>query len=127
MNTHERLVALQDVIEARSRLLQDVAHELKNPLTVIHGYASFLMDEDMPALEQLRAAQAILAHAERAIAFVEQLQAAARLEVVNAPPAPRRVDVASLLQDAAEAAELEANRRGVRLSWRCPVDAPLEV
>ena len=37
MSAHERLAELKDRLEAKTRLMQDVAHELKKPLSVIHG------------------------------------------------------------------------------------------
>jgi signal transduction histidine kinase len=45
MSTHERINELQQKLEAKTQLMQDVAHELKNPMTVIRGYASYLSAE----------------------------------------------------------------------------------
>ena len=80
MSTHERLTELKDRLDAKTRLMQDVAHELKNPLSVIHGYASFLSKETVPPAEMRKALRAIQANAERVVLMVEQLQDAARLE-----------------------------------------------
>ena len=125
MSAHERLTELKDHLDAKTRLMQDVAHELKNPLSVIHGYASFLTKETVPPEEMRKAMRAILSNAERVIAMVEQLQDAVRLESSGFAVETRAVSGAALLKEAAESAELEAARRGVRLRWRSPIGDPL--
>lgn len=127
MSAHERLVELKDKLEAKTRLMQDVAHELKNPLAVIHGYASFLSKESVPPGEARKAMRAILTNAERLVHMVEQLQEAVRMESGSFQVDTRVVEGVALLQEAAESAELEAARRGVRLRWRSPIGDSLHV
>lgn len=127
MSTHERLAELKDLLEAKTRLMQDVAHELKNPLSVIHGYASYLSKEEVPPAELKKALRAILANAERVTAMVGQLQDAVRLESTGFAVETRVVEGAALLQEAVESAELEARRRGVLLRWRAAVGDSLPV
>ena len=127
MSGQERLTDLQERLDAKTRLMQDVAHELKNPMSVIHGYAAFLMRENVNEHEQRKAFQAILLNVERAIAMIENLQDAVRLETGGFPVKTRIVEGVMLLQDAVQSAELEATRRGLRLRWRSPVDDPLFV
>ena len=127
MSAHERLAELKDRLDAKTHLMQDVAHELKNPLTVIHGYASFLSNESVPPAELRKAMRAVLSNSERMIAMVDQLQDAVRLETSGFAVDARVVEGASLLQEAAESLELEAVRRGVRLRWRSPVGDSLHV
>ena len=127
MSTHERLTELKDRLDAKTRLMQDVAHELKNPLSVIHGYASFLSKETVPPEEMRKALRAIQSNAERVVAMVEHLQDAVRLEAAGIAVETRVVEGAALLQEAAESAELEAARRGVRLRWRSPLGDSLHV
>lgn len=121
MSAHERIAELKDRLEAKTRLMQDVAHELKNPMSVIHGYASFLDRESVPPAEARKALRAILGNAERVVGMIEHLQDAVRLESAEFTVETRVVEGAALLQEAAESAELEAARRGVRLRWRSPV------
>lgn len=127
MSAHERLAELKDRLDAKTRLMQDVAHELKNPLAVIHGYASFLTRETVPPAEMRKALRAILTNADRVVAMVEQLQDAVRMESDRFAVETRVVEGAALLQEAAESAELEAARRGVRLRWRSPIGDSLHV
>jgi signal transduction histidine kinase len=127
MSAHERLTELKDSLDAKTRLMQDVAHELKNPMAVIHGYASFLSRETVSPAELRKAIRAILSNSERVIAMVDQLQEAVRLESAGFSVDTRVVEGATLLQEAVESAEIEAKRRGVRLRWRSPVGDSLHV
>jgi signal transduction histidine kinase len=127
MSAHERLTEVKELLDSKTRLMQDVAHELKNPLSVIHGYASFLSKETVSPAEMRKALRAIQSNAERVIVMVEQLQDAVRLESAGFTVETRVVEGATLLQEAAESAELEAARRGVRLRWRSPVGDSLHV
>lgn len=127
MSSHERLAELRDRLEAKTRLLQDVAHELKNPLSVIHGYASFLLKEQVTGDELAKALRAVLANSERVIGMVEQLQDAVRIEGGHAKLETNVVEGAQVMQHAVESAELEAARRGVRLTWRSPVGDSLHI
>lgn len=121
MSAHERLAELKDKLDAKTRLMQDVAHELKNPMSVIHGYATFLSRETTTPEERRKALRAILNNAERVVGMIEQLHDAVRLESGAFTVETRAIEGAALLQEAVESAELEAARRGVRLRWRSPV------
>lgn len=127
VSSHERLVELRDRLDSKTRLLQDVAHELKNPLSVIHGYASFLLKEQVSGDELAKALRAVLANSERVIGMVEQLQDAVRIEGGNAKLETNVVEGVQIMQHAVESAELEAVRRGVRLRWRSPVGDSLHI
>lgn len=127
MSAHERLAELKDRLDAKTRLMQDVAHELKNPLAVIHGYAHYLIKEEVSPEETRKSLRAVLSNAERLVAMVEQLQDAVRLESDGFHVETHAVEGATLLQEAAESAELEAARRGIRLHWRSPVGDSLLV
>jgi signal transduction histidine kinase len=127
MSAHERVAELTDRLEAKTRLMQDVAHELKNPMAVIHGYASFLTRENVPPAEMRKALRAILTNADRLVGMIEHLQDAVRLESSAFQVETRVVEGAALLQEAVESAELEAARRGVHLRWRSPIGDSLHI
>jgi signal transduction histidine kinase len=127
MSAHERIAELKDQLEARTRLMHDVAHELKNPLAVIHGYAAYLAMEDLTAEARGKALRAVKANSERVLALVEQLQDAARLEAAGPHVEARACEAGALLQEAAESAELEAAARGIQLRWGSPIAAQLLV
>jgi signal transduction histidine kinase len=118
MSAHERLAELKDKLEARTRLMQDVAHELKNPLSVIHGYASYLLKDKAGLDEETRRAlRAVLSNADRLVGLIDHLQDAARLESSGFAVETRPIEGSALLQEACEAAE----------RWRSPVGDSLLV
>ncbi len=127
MSAHERLAELKDRLDAKTRMMQDVAHELKNPLSVIHGYASYLTKEKVSPAEIQKALKAVLANADRLIGLVDHLQEAVRLESDGFSVETHPIEGATLLQEAVESVELEAARRGIRLRWRSPVGDTLLV
>ncbi|MCR4296264.1 MAG: HAMP domain-containing histidine kinase [Elusimicrobia bacterium] len=127
MSAHERLAELKDRLDAKTRLMQDVAHELKNPLSVIQGYASYLTKEKASPEEIQKGLRAMLSNAERLIGLVDHLQEAVRLESDGFSVETRPFEGATLLQEAVESVELEAARRGVRLRWRSPIGDSLLV
>lgn len=127
MSAHERLAELRDHLDAKTRLMQDVAHELKNPMSVIHGYATYLTRETVTPEERRKALRAILTNAERVVEMVEQMQDAVRLENSAFAVETRPVEGATLLQEAAESSELQAVEKGIRLHWRSPVGDSLLV
>jgi len=127
MSAHERVAELKHLLDAKMRLMQDVAHELKNPLSVIHGYASYLTKEKVSPVEMRKALKAVLSNAERLIGLVDHLQEAVRLESDGFAVTTYPIDGATLLQEAVESVELEAARLGVRLRWRSPVGDSLLV
>jgi signal transduction histidine kinase len=127
MSVHERISELKDLLDAKTRLMQDVAHELKNPLAVILGYAHYLTKETVSPEETRKALRAVLSNAERLVGMVDHLQEVVRLESEGFTVETRAIAGATLLQEAAESAELEAARRGIRLRWRSPVGDSLLV
>ncbi len=127
MSAHERLAELKDTLDAKTRLMQDVAHELRNPLSVIYGYASYLTKEKVSPEETQKALKAVLANAERLIGLVDHLQEAVRLESDGFTVETHAIEGATLLQEAVESVELEAARRGLRLHWRSPIGDSLLV
>jgi signal transduction histidine kinase len=127
MSAHERISELKEQLDSKTRLMQDVAHELKNPLAVIHGYASLLAKEGLVVEDVLKVTRVLINNADRALALVDQLQDAVRLESAGFIVDPRPIDGSAILQEAAESAELEAFRRAIKLRWRCAVEAPFYV
>ena len=127
MSAHERLAELKDALDAKIHLMQDVAHELKNPLAVIHGYATYLTKERVTPAEAKKCLRAVLSNADRLISLVEELQDSARLESSSFTVDARPIEGVALLQEAIESAELEAARNGIRLHWRSPVGDSLLV
>ncbi|RKR89407.1 two-component system sensor histidine kinase BaeS [Micromonospora pisi] len=89
--------------EGRQReFLLSVSHELRTPLTAIRGYAEAIADGVVGPEGAQRAGQTMLTEAEHLDRLVSDLLALARLEAVDFPLEPIRIDLARLVEDAAQ-------------------------
>src|SRR5207248_1574281 len=111
---HDRVERLGERATALEHGLADAAHDMRAPLHASIGYAEQLeRDPALPA--KLRAgAQTVLKQAERALQVAERILENARRD--NPLVEPIRVDVASLLDDAVEAAEAAARSKEVTVA-----------
>src|SRR5438067_9317715 len=121
---HERVERLGERATALEHGLADAAHDMRAPLHASIGYAEQLeRDPALPA--KLRAgAQTVLKQAERALQVAERILENARRD--NPLVEPIRVDVASLLDDAVEAAEAAARSKEVTVA-SVPPARPIEI
>jgi signal transduction histidine kinase len=81
---------LQERIVSLAELSGGIAHELKNPITVILGFAELV---EMGAEEPVKAIKKIREHATRAFRIIEGLKRLSQ----NKPPEPKSVDLNSIL------------------------------
>lgn len=92
--------------------VQSLAHELKSPLTAVHGAAE-LLQEDPSAADRQRFARSIGEQSERMHLIIERLLALARVEQLQAPEEIRDIALGDLAREvlASRAAQMAA--RGV--------------
>lgn len=64
---------LEESAAVKQRMLDDLAHEMRTPLTSIRGYAEFLQIANIPEEEKLEAADYIISQAERLEKIAERL------------------------------------------------------
>lgn len=92
---NDMLDRLDDALEAQRRLLSDVGHELKTPITIVRGYIE-VMDPDSP--DDARETQALATdELDRMGRLVQDLAGAAALHGPS-PVQRRPVDIADLLE-----------------------------
>jgi len=106
------------VLEAEARHLRErgqaaagLAHETRNPLGLIRGWAQRLLDSPLPAPEQRHHARAVVEECDRVTSRINQFIAFAR------PRQPRceNVDVAALVEELAVLMEPDLEAKGLRL------------
>lgn len=100
---------LQHLVEARQRLLHDISHELRSPLTRMQAAIGLLRQTPSKIATTL---DRIEREAERLDAMVGELLTLARLEVGMGVIARERVDLIELLAAIAEDAAFEAEAHG---------------
>jgi PAS domain S-box-containing protein len=109
---------LEDLDRLRQGYLRNVSHEFRTPLTVIKGYAEFLMETGSPGPEGLRDVMRILVEScDRVIDLVDTLLEVSRVEQEEAE---RILEVQTLDLRELAAASLDpvrpaAERKGVSL------------
>jgi signal transduction histidine kinase len=108
---------LRKQLDDKAHLLQNVAHELKNPLTVIFGYSAFLLKEEGIGPEDMkRNIQSIHRNAERLGALLEELLESSRLSNNKIELRRASVSAAVLAKEAVDNVRFEADRRGITVA-----------
>lgn len=104
---------LDHVEDTRRRLLSDLAHELRTPVTTLEGYLEGLEDGVVDWDEQT--AQVMREQARRLIRLIEDIDDVSRAEEGQLPLEPAETRVADLLWSASAAARDRYARKGVNL------------
>ena len=109
--------ALKRTDEARRKLVANVSHDLRTPLTSTRAYIErMLMKRDVLLPEEQQAyLQAVLMNTERLSRLVEQMAELSRLDVRPSAPQVEPFSPAELAQDVLVKFKPEAEQRGVRL------------
>jgi signal transduction histidine kinase len=102
-------------IEQMRRFMADAAHELRTPLTVVRSRAEVALQRSRSADDYVDALHGIERETIRLGRIVEDLLTLARADAGQRPIERERVFLDDVALDAAEAARVIAERRGVRL------------
>ena len=99
-----------------ARLLADLRHDLRTPLTVIGGFATALADGTAVGADATKAAQAIGEEAARLERLLAELEALERLRGGSAGLRPERLDARALLHETVARFGPAAAAAGVELA-----------
>ena len=111
----EEVLHRQDKLAAVGQLAAGVAHEIRNPLTSMKGYAEFLtLDEKDP--ERLEFINIILDEIERVNTIVEDFMVLAKPKMVEL----EEKNVVPVIKNVVSLLEFEARKKHVKLSFDCP-------
>lgn len=110
----EETLHRQDKLAAVGQLAAGVAHEIRNPLTSMKGYAEFLtLDEKDP--ERLEFMNIILDEIERVNSIVEDFMVLAKPKMIEL----EEKNVVPVIKNVVSLLEFEARKKHVRLSFEC--------
>jgi signal transduction histidine kinase len=114
----EQIVKLEDQDRFRREMVANVSHDLRTPLTHLHGYLETLIlkDDSLGPEERLEYLEIALQHAKRLGRLVSDLFELAKLDAMIEPLERERMPVGELVQDIAQKYRLPAEDRGVSLS-----------
>jgi signal transduction histidine kinase len=113
----EGRLALERVMQSRSRLMRGFSHDVKNPLGAADGYASLLSDGLFGALsvEQRERVERIRSSIGTALGLIDDLHELARTEAGHIVLTPAPVDLAELVRAIGEQYRAAAEARGLSL------------
>ena len=114
----EQLEALQENDRLRRELISNVSHDLRTPLAILHGYVDTLLlkNDELDAAERQRYLEITRKHSKRLGELIGDLFELAKLDSGSMPLSLETFSLAELLHDVVKDFELEAKRRGIRLS-----------
>lgn len=100
--------------ESIQRMLSDISHQTKTPLTNLRLYSTLLMEEELTP-RQREQAQVILQQSEKLSFLIETLVKLSRLETDVLAVTPKSQPLSPLLERAASQAKAAAERKGIAL------------
>ena len=116
-DTNDKEIArLKETEKFRKQYLGNVAHELKTPIFNVQGYISTLLDggleDDLINRKYLERTEKSI---DRLINIVNDLDTIAKLESDMTRLQMEQFDIVALTREIAEQAEIEADRKGIRI------------
>jgi signal transduction histidine kinase len=113
----DMLNRLDTAFRAERTLVEDVSHELRNPVAVVQANVEAVLGNESATLQERREATAVVTHATaRMTRLLEDLLATARKR--SAAFVDRELDLARLGRNVADAYRLVAEERSIRLEVR---------
>ncbi len=117
---HQDVTDLLRAVRAKDEFVAMVSHELRTPLTSALAYLELLDDSGDVTAEGHQQVGAARRNMLRLSHLVADLLFAARVSAGSSVVDPYRLDVATVLTEAVEAAGLDASGTGVRVEWHGP-------
>ncbi len=102
----------------KSEFMGIAAHDLKNPLAVVYGYAGLMIDKSREDPGQTKIARRIGASARRMLSIVSDLLDSTAIESGKIPFEPEPIDAGEILEGVVETQRMLAQDRGVELVCR---------
>ena len=111
----EQISALELVAEQKQQLVDDLSHEMRTPLTSIHGYAEYLLTAAVGEEERIDALLCIKNESERLSKLSQSLLDISY--VSGTPIEKKRVALGEIFESIEKRFEIKAKSEGVELSF----------
>jgi signal transduction histidine kinase len=109
--------------ELRRRMTADIAHDLRNPLSVLLGYTEALSDGKLnPSPETFTVMHTEAQHLSR---LIDDLKTLSLADAGELPLVPQQVNPGDLLRRAALVHQVEAEKREISIQVQAPAELPL--
>ena len=121
----EQFDTLKEIDRVRRELISNVSHDLRTPLSSMHGYVDTLLikNETLDPEERRRYLEITRRHTLRLAKLVGDLFELSKLESAQVQPELERFSLAELLHDVAQEFELQAREKGVSIKVDTPGDS----
>lgn len=116
----DQIAELEVVAEQKQQLVDNLSHEMRTPLTSIHGYAEYLLSAAVDEEERIDALLCIMSESERLIKLGKSLLDISY--VSNAVPVIESVGLGEILFSVSKRFDLQAKSLGIEL---CVADSEL--
>lgn len=118
---HADIAKLQDLDQLKNEFIAIASHNLRTPLTVIHGYIDLLKIEPV-STENRELVDAIEAGVEELSGFSEDLLAISSIRADNTHLHVSNISIAELMKPLQTQFNPKAAEKGVQLRWSLPTD-----
>jgi len=124
-----QLESLRSQDAKRRELIANISHDLRTPLSTLHGYLETLQlkAEELEPMERRRFLEQALAHSNRLQGLIDELFELARLEAAESEPRLEAFSLAELAQDVLQQFEPAALEKGISLKLIGDRGAPFAV
>ncbi|MBE1555367.1 sensor histidine kinase [Sporosarcina limicola] len=127
-------IALQDSLlrqwqleEERKEMVAAIAHDLRTPLTIIHGHVEGLLDGGDKNTERLeRYLQTIFTSTQRSIRLIDQLNEVSAIDRSNFTIEPIAINVVEFIQNKTEEYKMLCAKKNISIACTFSIETGLE-
>ncbi len=125
----KNLEEIKTMDSLRRELVANVSHDLRTPLSTIHGYIETLMikAESLTNEEREQYLKTVLTSTDRLRTLVEELFELSKLEAKQTKPNPEPFSISELVQDIGQKYLIIAEKKGITFQCVFPKDLPMIV
>jgi heavy metal sensor kinase len=120
MTFNQMLDRIQSLVVEIRQMGEDIAHDLKSPLTRIRGMAEIALTTDRTPAEYEAMAAGAIEECDRLLVIINTMLMISKTEAGVEKPARDTIDLADLVQESCELFGATAEDRGLKLSCAVP-------
>ena len=106
---------LTDIENMRKKLVQNVSHDLRTPLTTIKGYLELLEDENFTEEEKLKSINTIQKEVERMETIVKEITRLSIIDGKNYQLDIEKLDLNSVVKESIPIISIEAEKKNIQI------------
>ncbi len=109
---------------AKSAFLANMSHELRTPLNAILGFTQIMQHDSSTSYSQIKNLAIINRNGEHLLALINDVLDLSKIEAGKIDFNPHEFDLFNLLDTTRDMVQLNANAKGLKLSFECAPDTP---